>query len=180
MDTMLVLVAAIQAVAVVALVVCAILLLKALRQSSPGGGARATGDPGFTPATSYIIRLMDEQKDARALLQEYVRECAGGRRRPLTDEEELAAENVCRAFDILGLFDREAWVSPRLADRFYSTLLLDLWGPCLEAHVERRRAGGRLHYWELLQLVDRVKHVPANHPAHRGERDWPDEPRRAP
>ncbi|MEZ6242258.1 MAG: hypothetical protein R3B57_04375 [Phycisphaerales bacterium] len=179
METMLVVAATIQAVAAIAAAVFAVLILISVREASRADGGSGA-DPGFTPATLYIITLMDEQKDARALLREYVKDGASGRVRSMTDDEELAAESVCRSFDILGLFDREGWVSPRLADRFYSTLLLDLWEPCLKGHVERQRQGRKLHYWELLQLVDRVKHVPANHPAHRGERDWAEDPRRAP
>lgn len=91
-----------------------------------------------------------------------------------------AADDVCRVYDRLALIDRHKLLNNKYVDEFYSVPFVILYERVLDKYVDGLRRGerGLTHFWELTQFYDRVKSVPANHPAYiEGAKEWPKKPR---
>jgi hypothetical protein len=88
-------------------------------------------------------------------------------------------DELCRRFDLLGLYDRIGIVNSLHVDFIYAVPFVELYEGFLKPYVEHLRTGtrGMKHFWELVQFYDRVKHVPSNHPAESGKPNWPENPR---
>ncbi|MBL0699932.1 MAG: hypothetical protein JJV92_03495 [Desulfosarcina sp.] len=97
----------------------------------------------------------------------------------LTEEEKESAEKVCRAFDILGLFDRTGIIDKRHVVSFYACPLVELYENILGNYIEEKRLNrnrGKTLYWEVVAFYKRVKNVPKNHPGITDKDDWPNNP----
>jgi len=84
-------------------------------------------------------------------------------------------DNVARAYDVAGNFDRQHLVPRRFVDSFFAVSLDDLWTKFhLHEYVEwMRQQRGPAHFWELIALRERTKSVVDWHPATRGRSTWP-------
>lgn len=94
-----------------------------------------------------------------------------------TGEELEAADNVSRAFDILGILDSTGNIDSKFVDRFYAIPAIELWDICKDFVSEERKKRGVQHLWEFEQLAKRVENVNLNHPAVTGNKKWPRNPR---
>jgi len=125
-----------------------------------------------------VFGMMEKTRPARTL----VREARAERRtwRDLDKTELASVDELCRSFDLLGVYDRLGLVNSMHVDLMYSVPFVDLYESFLAdyvKHVRGPRERGKTHFWELVQFYERVKNVPHNHPANKGERNWPSNPR---
>jgi hypothetical protein len=114
------------------------------------------------------VELMEPSREARKQLRTYMRAHPGA---TVPTHLEARADEVCRAYDVLGFLDRKRMVDHGLVEEFYAIRLRTLWpllGPYV-ALIQTKEAGGETHFWELTQFADRVKDV--SHPALRKSPD---------
>lgn len=83
----------------------------------------------------------------------------------------VPANQVTRAFDILGILDSSKQISRRFVDQFYAIPAKELWDVCRPFVDAERETRGDQHFWEFEQFADRVKNVKGNHPVIRGKKD---------
>jgi hypothetical protein len=125
-----------------------------------------------------VFGMMEKTRPARAIIR---KARAEGRTWQNLDKAELTAvDDLCRSFDLLGVYDRLGLVNSMHVDLMYSVPFVDLYESFLASYVEHIRSPdqrGKTHFWELVQLYRRVKKVPLNHPANTGKPDWPSNPR---
>jgi hypothetical protein len=102
--------------------------------------------------------------------------------RDLNDTELAAVDDLCRSFDLLGVYDRLGIVNSLHVDYMYAVPFVELYDPFLADYVKHLREGsrGQKHFWELVQFYERVRYVPRNHPAETKAPDWPRDPRAKP
>lgn len=124
-----------------------------------------------------VFELMEPTRNTRRLIRSMVEKKRGWK--DLTENELLQVDDLCRRFDLLGLYDRLGIVSTLHVDYIYSVPFVELYDDFLSDYVDHLRRGSRglMHFWELVQFYNRVKHVPNNHPASTGGADWPENPR---
>lgn len=127
-----------------------------------------------------VTDFMEQTRQARSLVRGLIK---GNRTWETLDREtELpVVDDLCRAFDRLGMLDRLQLIDTRLVDFFYSVPFVELYSQYLRNYVADLRSDekrGPTHFWELVQFYDRVQHVPEGHPAKTGDPKWPDDPRR--
>lgn len=86
-----------------------------------------------------------------------------------------AFDNVARAYDVAGLFDRVGMVPASFIDYFFAAPLDDLWEVYgFEQYVRWiRGSSDPSHLWELLALHERTQMVLSYHPAMMGKKSWP-------
>ena len=125
-----------------------------------------------------VFGMMEKTRPARTLVR---KARAEGRTWRDLDETELASvDDLCRSFDLLGVYDELGLVNSLHVDRMYSVPFVELYESFLASYVEHVRSPsqrGETHFWELVQFYEKVKNVPRNHPANTGEPDWPSNPR---
>lgn len=128
------------------------------------------------------LALMERTRRHRARIRDYLASVERGEANLAPPEASIDA--VCRAYDILGMLDRNGMIDRRIIDQFYAPPLILLYEQILGAWVaEVRRPieqGGRgpTHYWDLVKLHDRVRLVNDVHPAILQTEDWQRDPRR--
>ncbi len=124
--------------------------------------------------------LMEPVRATRRLIRDAMK--AGKTWRDLSKEDCLQVDELCRRFDLLGLYDRIGVVDRLHIDMIYAVPFVDLYERFLGDYVEWLRSGeggrDRKHFWELVQFYERVKDVPKWHPVETGEEDWPEDPRK--
>ena len=100
----------------------------------------------------------------------------------LNEDELKAVDQLCRAFDLIGVYDRLGIVNSLHVDYMYAVPFVELYETFLGQYVESLRNGprGKRHFWELVAFYERVKCVPRNHSADTGRPDWPENPRQCP
>jgi hypothetical protein len=129
-----------------------------------------------------FLRLLSTMEASRADRQ-FVRAYAKEDRKfsSLKQQEITHVDNVCRAFDILGFFDRRGLVNHHLVDEFYATPFVRLYEAYLKEYVDHIRQDderGKTHFWELIRFYERVKNVPSNDPGLTGSSEWPEDARK--
>jgi hypothetical protein len=125
-----------------------------------------------------IISLLEPTRATRHLIRE--KRSQGKTWKDLSNDELKEVDELCRRFDMLGLYDRLGLINSLFVDLFYSVPLVELYETFLSDYVNYLRDDskrGKTHFWELVKLYERVKYVPSNHPAITGNDDWPDNPR---
>lgn len=146
-----------------------------------------------------VTKMMEDTRRDRHIIRAYVNGRKSSNKPVFLKPEELsdaadrvsqlpkevsdAADRVSRAYDYLGLLDRNRLVDHKLIDFFYSVPLVKLWDDLLGDYVTKLtdpKTGTRdkTHLWELRQFYEQVKNVPANHPEVAGKKNWPRNPRR--
>jgi hypothetical protein len=128
----------------------------------------------FFQVFEFMERVREQRAEIRALSKVTNRDA--DQQRKLNE----AMDQVCRAFDALGLLDRKKLIREDLVDQFYASPLVILWDEHgVGDYVELLRTNGRgaTHFWELVKFYERVKRVPVNHPGRHAEADWCGDPR---
>jgi hypothetical protein len=127
-----------------------------------------------------VFGMMERTRPARKL----VRDASGKNKtwRDLNDTELAAVDDLCRSFDLLGVYDKLGIVNSLHVDYMYAVPFVELYETFLADYVKHLRDGprGQKHFWELVQFYERVKYVPRNHPAETKAPDWPQDPRAKP
>ncbi len=126
-----------------------------------------------------IAKLMEETRSDREIVRWHVERKMTWMDMK-TDNTLEQLDKVCRAFDILGLLDRNNLINQDLVDRFYAPPLVNLWDAIMGSYVDELRKAenrGKTHFWELDQLYHRIQNVPKVHPGITGKADWPEHPR---
>jgi hypothetical protein len=134
---------------------------------------------------NMLAARMENARQHRQVVRDYASKCwleTGRVVFPLPDNVRDAADRVCREFDYLGLIDRNRIVDPKLIDQFYAVPFVQLYEDVLQTYVDDLRKPenrGPAHFWELVQLYERVKNVPRNHPGlgPAVKPDWPNDAR---
>ncbi len=124
-----------------------------------------------------VFAMMEPTRPARKLIRSAIK--AGRTWKQLKPKDRAAVDDLCRRFDLLGLYDRLGIVNSLHVDYIYSVPFVELYEGFLSEYVNYLRNGlrGLTHFWELVQFYERVRHVPRNHPAETGAPDWPPDPR---
>jgi len=124
-----------------------------------------------------VFGMMERTRPARKLVRE-ARD-SGKTWNDLTPSELSAVDELCRSFDLLGVYDKLGIVNSLHVDYMYAVPFVDLYETFLAEYVKHLRDGprGKTHFWELVEFYERVKYVPRNHPAKTGDPDWPEDPR---
>ncbi len=118
--------------------------------------------------------MMEKTRPARKLIREA--RSQGRTWRDLNEAELAAVDDLCRSFDLLGVYDRLGIVNSMHVDLMYSVPFVDLYNTFLTdyiAHLQKPEQRGKTHFWELVQFYERVKNVPRNHPAKQETRTGP-------
>ena len=125
-----------------------------------------------------VFAMMEPMRSTRALIRSAVQ--AGKTWQQLTSDELASVDDLCRRFDLLGLYDRLGIVNNIHVDYIYSVPFVELYEIFLDKYVKHLREGhrGMKHFWELVTFYERVRHVPSNHPVETGAPDWPEDPRK--
>jgi hypothetical protein len=125
-----------------------------------------------------VFGMMERTRSARGLVRD-ARD-HGRTWRDLNDTERVAVDDLCRTFDLLGVYDRLGIVNSLHVDYMYAVPFVELYETFLADYIAHLRAPerrGQKHFWELVQFYERVKNVPRNHPAETGAVVWPRHPR---
>ena len=125
-----------------------------------------------------VIELLEPTRKARHIIYDAVKEKRTWKH---LDKDELdIIDDLCRRFDMLGLYDRLGIVNQYFVDMFYSGAFVEIYENFLNDYVKYLRDGvrGQKHFWELVKFYERVQKVPRNHPVNTGQEDWPDDPRK--
>jgi len=132
-------------------------------------------------AFMHAVDFMEEVRADRAIIRTYIK--SNKIWSDMKKDGKIdSLDKVCRAFDVLGLLDRQKLVNQDLVDRFYAPPLVELWEKMMGSYVDELRKPehrGKTHYWELDSLYRRVQNVPKYHPGNTGLPDWPLHPRNA-
>jgi hypothetical protein len=88
-----------------------------------------------------------------------------------------AANNVVRAFDILGVLDNCNNIGHNFVDRFYAFPAIEIWDICKPFIDEERKHRGITYVWEFEHFVTQIKNVRMNHPTLSKKKNWPRYPR---
>lgn len=126
-----------------------------------------------------VFAMMERTRAARKLVRDA--RSKGLTWRNLDPSQLEAVDDLCRSFDLLGIYDRLGIVNTLHVDFMYAVPFVELYETFLREYVEYLRNGprGLKHFWELVQFYERVKNVPHNHPTETGDPDWPRNPRAA-
>lgn len=119
---------------------------------------------------------MEEVRKDRATLRDFVERRTAGSVVKLDEDGLIAADRVCRQFDILGLLDRRELIDRNVVVEFYAGALIELYENVLRDYMNQLRRGGT-HFWELTQLYERMKTIRSSHPhpLEGGKDSWPDD-----
>lgn len=130
-----------------------------------------------------VYTLMEQTREDRHAVRAYIRHCKTEGRdidgAALPEDVAKATDAVCRAYDVLGLLDRNDLLNQAFTDEFYSVPLVLMYDEVLGAYVRNLQLPeirGETHFWELTEFYSRVRCVPQHHPAVTG-RPWPDDRR---
>jgi hypothetical protein len=127
-----------------------------------------------------VFAMMERTRPARKICRD-ARD-NGKTWRDLNSTQLAAVDDLCRSFDLLGVYDKLGIVNSLHVDYMYAVPFVDLYETFLKDYVEYLQNGprGPMHFWELVQFYRRVRNVPRNHPAATGAPDWPQDPRGRP
>lgn len=136
-----------------------------------------------------VVKVMEDTRIHRQTIRNYINH---KNRHHIVSLEEYnkvldAADKVSRAYDYLGLLDRNKLIDSNLIDYYYSAPLVDLWDKFLKQYLDGLVNSGKrdkTHLWELRKFYERVQFVRDNHPGLTAkpitEQEWPDNPRENP
>ena len=122
-----------------------------------------------------IVGIMEKVRENRIDMREWIE----AKRSVITldPDQKHEAEQLCRAYDTLGLLDRLHLVERTVVDEFYSSAFDDLYEGFIRDYLAtEHRERHRTAYWEVRELYKRTKLVRENHPAITGKA-WPKNPR---
>jgi hypothetical protein len=123
----------------------------------------------------YVQGLLEGLRDAKNMLRRMKSKAVNYN--ALSDLEKEQVDSLCRAYDILGHFDRLNVIDPQITVEFYAISLVELYPDYLSRHIEvaREKQGDvhHVHFWEVDQLYERVKKAPEWHPAKTNHKSWP-------
>jgi hypothetical protein len=116
------------------------------------------------PDRSYLRSLLSKRGVTALTPAEY---------KTLTADDLEHVDRVCRSFDLLGYMDRAGLIDENFVNELYAVSLCTLYREVLQVHVAAKQASNPAHYWELVQLYERVRAVPEAHPANTQSAAWP-------